>query len=219
MAVVIRKPQEKINFSELRAIGDVAETLKLPPHVLRFWETRFRQIKPVKRAGGRRFYQPGDIALLEAIRHLLYQEGYTIRGVQRILKDQGTDAVVAQVDQTRRLAAVEISSQTERHETALNADDPRQKSLDLPLPAPKEAIRQEPHIDVPTAAPMVEILSHEEGAASNAGTSGKQFPHSLARINVLYDNKPSLTAPQRVSLLEALAEIDECKRLLSLLLR
>lgn len=216
---MIRKPQEKINFSELRAIGDVAETLKLPPHVLRFWETRFRQIKPVKRAGGRRFYQPGDIALLEAIRHLLYQEGYTIRGVQRILKEQGIDAVVAQVDQTRRLAAVESASQTVQHETALNAGDPRQKSLDLPLPAPKETVRQEPHIDVPAAAPVVEILRDEEGAASNTGTFWIQPSSSSAPINILYDNKPCLTAPQRVALLEALTEIEECKRLLSLTLR
>ncbi len=78
-----------------RTIGEVAEELDLPQHVLRFWETKFSQIRPVKRAGGRRYYRPDDVQLLGAIRILLYSEGYTIRGVQRILKEQGVRAVVA----------------------------------------------------------------------------------------------------------------------------
>lgn len=78
-----------------RTISEVAETLDLPQHVLRFWETRFPQIKPLKRAGGRRFYRPGDIEILRAIKHLLYGEGYTIKGVQRLLKEQGVRAVAA----------------------------------------------------------------------------------------------------------------------------
>src|SRR5437764_9351800 len=72
-----------------RTISEVAEDLDLPQHVLRFWETRFTQIKPMKRGGGRRYYRPDDIDLLRGIRYLLYGEGYTIRGVQRILKDDG----------------------------------------------------------------------------------------------------------------------------------
>jgi DNA-binding transcriptional MerR regulator len=72
-----------------RTISEVAEELDLPQHVLRFWETRFTQIKPLKRGGGRRLYRSDDIDLLRGIRHLLYGEGYTIRGVQRILKEQG----------------------------------------------------------------------------------------------------------------------------------
>jgi DNA-binding transcriptional MerR regulator len=78
-----------------RTISEVAEDLDLPQHVLRFWETRFTQIKPLKRAGGRRFYRPDDIELLRAIRQLLYGEGYTIKGVQKILKEQGVAAVIA----------------------------------------------------------------------------------------------------------------------------
>jgi DNA-binding transcriptional MerR regulator len=76
-----------------RTISEVAEDLDLPQHVLRFWETRFPQIRPLKRAGGRRFYRPSDVLLLTAIRQLLYGEGYTIKGVQRLLKEQGTKAV------------------------------------------------------------------------------------------------------------------------------
>jgi DNA-binding transcriptional MerR regulator len=72
-----------------RTISEVADDLDLPQHVLRFWETRFPQIRPLKRGGGRRYYRPDDIELLRGIRHLLYSEGYTIRGVQRILKEQG----------------------------------------------------------------------------------------------------------------------------------
>jgi len=78
-----------------RTISEVAEDLDLPQHVLRFWETRFPQIKPLKRGGGRRYYRPDDVELLRGIRHLLYGEGYTIRGVQRILKEQGARFVVA----------------------------------------------------------------------------------------------------------------------------
>lgn len=78
-----------------RTISEVAEELDLPQHVLRFWETRFKQIKPMKRGGGRRYYRPEDVELLKGIRHLLYAEGYTIKGVQRILKEQGPRFVVA----------------------------------------------------------------------------------------------------------------------------
>jgi DNA-binding transcriptional MerR regulator len=72
-----------------RTISEVADELQVPQHVLRFWETRFSQIKPMKRGGGRRYYRPDDVDLLRGIRHLLYGEGYTIRGVQRILKEHG----------------------------------------------------------------------------------------------------------------------------------
>ena len=77
-----------------RTISEVAADLDLPQHVLRFWETRFAQIKPLKRGGGRRYYRPDDVDLLRGIRHLLYGEGYTIRGVQRILKEQGVRFVM-----------------------------------------------------------------------------------------------------------------------------
>ncbi|MHA1554543.1 MAG: MerR family transcriptional regulator [Alphaproteobacteria bacterium] len=76
-----------------RTISEVANALDLPQHVLRFWETRFKQIKPMKRGGGRRYYRPADVTLLRGIRRLLYGEGYTIRGVQRILKEQGIQFV------------------------------------------------------------------------------------------------------------------------------
>ncbi len=78
-----------------RTISEVAEDLGLPQHVLRFWETRFPQVKPLKRAGGRRFYRPEDVELLRAVKALLYDDGYTIKGVQRMLRDQGPKAIAA----------------------------------------------------------------------------------------------------------------------------
>lgn len=76
-----------------RTISEAAEELDVPQHVLRFWETRFTQIKPMKRAGGRRYYRPADVELLKGIRSLLYRDGYTIRGVQKILKEDGASYV------------------------------------------------------------------------------------------------------------------------------
>jgi len=72
-----------------RTISEVADGLDVPQHVLRFWESRFPQVKPIKRAGGRRFYRPEDIDLLRGIRSLLYSDGLTIKGVQKLLKDRG----------------------------------------------------------------------------------------------------------------------------------
>lgn len=78
-----------------RTISEVADDLDLPQHVLRFWETRFPQIKPLKRGGGRRYYRPEDVDLLKGIRHLLYDHGYTIKGVQKLLKTNGNKFVAA----------------------------------------------------------------------------------------------------------------------------
>jgi DNA-binding transcriptional MerR regulator len=76
-----------------RTISEVAEEVNVPQHVLRFWESRFAQIRPLKRGGGRRYYRPDDVDLLRGVRHLLYGEGYTIRGVQRILREEGISFV------------------------------------------------------------------------------------------------------------------------------
>jgi DNA-binding transcriptional MerR regulator len=83
-----------------RTISEVADDLDIPQHVLRFWETRFSQIRPMKRSGGRRYYRPDDVDLLRGIRRLLYGEGYTIRGVQRILKEHGIASVQRLADAT-----------------------------------------------------------------------------------------------------------------------
>jgi DNA-binding transcriptional MerR regulator len=77
-----------------RTISEVATELDVPQHVLRFWESKFSAIKPLKRGGGRRYYRPDDVDLLRGIRSLLYSDGLTIKGVQKILREQGTRAVI-----------------------------------------------------------------------------------------------------------------------------
>ena len=79
-----------------RTISEVAAELDVPQHVLRFWESRFPQVRPLKRGGGRRYYRPEDVLLLRRIRYLLYEDGYTIRGVQKLVRQKGAKAVVAE---------------------------------------------------------------------------------------------------------------------------
>ena len=111
-----------------RTISEVAEDLDLPQHVLRFWETRFTHIKPMKRGGGRRYYRPLDVDLLKGIRHLLYDQGYTIKGVQRLLRENGTQLFVAGRGGGDTAAAEAISQQKQasaRQEEALAAEQDR----------------------------------------------------------------------------------------------
>ena len=77
-----------------RTISEVSKDLSLPQHVLRFWETKFSQIKPIKRGGGRRYYRPEDVDLLNGIKNLLYNDGYTIRGVQKVIKENGSKNIL-----------------------------------------------------------------------------------------------------------------------------
>jgi DNA-binding transcriptional MerR regulator len=93
-----------------RTISEVAEEMDLPQHVLRFWETRFPQIKPLKRGGGRRYYRPDDVDLLRAVKQLLYGEGYTIKGVQKLLREQGTALVARGLVGRERVEATKAAA-------------------------------------------------------------------------------------------------------------
>jgi DNA-binding transcriptional MerR regulator len=86
------RPRAQKAPTAFRTISEVADDLQIPQHVLRFWETKFPQLKPLKRGGGRRYYRPEDIALLRRISDLLYTQGYTIKGVQRLLREGGLDS-------------------------------------------------------------------------------------------------------------------------------
>jgi DNA-binding transcriptional MerR regulator len=86
--------KSKKSATAFRTISEVAEDLDVPQHVLRFWETKFSQVRPLKRGGGRRYYRPEDVELIKTIHHLLYTEGYTIKGVQKLLKERGKSKVV-----------------------------------------------------------------------------------------------------------------------------
>src|ERR1700760_1882687 len=111
-----------------RTISEVADDLDIPQHVLRFWETRFAQIKPMKRSGGRRYYRPDDVDLLKGIRRLLYGEGYTIRGVQRILKEHGIKSVQSLADSS---AAVSFGAIEEAVGQSLTEGDGADFGVDL----------------------------------------------------------------------------------------
>jgi len=95
-APLTKRTRSKKSESAFRTISEVADELDVQQHVLRFWETKFSQVKPLKRGGGRRYYRPEDVELLKAIHNLLYTEGYTIKGVQKLLREQGKNAVVTQ---------------------------------------------------------------------------------------------------------------------------
>ena len=90
-----------------RTISEAADELDVPQHVLRFWETKFSQIRPMKRAGNRRYYRPEDVELLRVVRHHLYDDGYTIKGVQKLLKEQGVKATVQAWNEERASAPIE----------------------------------------------------------------------------------------------------------------
>ena len=109
------KPKKAPNA--FRTISEVADELHIPQHVLRFWETKFPQVKPLKRGGGRRYYRPDDIALLRRISDLLYIQGYTIKGVQRLLREGGgrlSDDIPPATEAERAAAAAERAIQAEQ---------------------------------------------------------------------------------------------------------
>ena len=91
-----------------RTISEVADEIDVPQHVLRFWESKFAQMKPVKRGGGRRYYRPEDVDLLRAIRKLLYEDKFTIKGAQKLLREQGVRKVVAAYMESEGAAVVPV---------------------------------------------------------------------------------------------------------------
>jgi len=151
-----------------RTISEVADTLDTPAHVLRFWESRFPQIKPVKRAGGRRYYRPADIALLTGIKRLLHDEGLTIRGVQKILRDQGVRHVAGLTDDSVSVeslitavdVAEDIAADTVDNDVPeagfIAIDDPEPEVAAAPAPGPARAPVEQsglPLFDQPFDAP------------------------------------------------------------------
>ena len=154
-----------------RTISEVAEDLDLPQHVLRFWETRFAQIKPLKRGGGRRYYRPDDIDLLRGIRHLLYGDGYTIRGVQQILREQG----VRHVQSIGRSAEADAPKPAPGFRSGLSEDRPAPREggmalIDL-LPSLRSA---RPAPELPR---VVEVpIPHRAAALPGADEEMPPFP-------------------------------------------
>lgn len=154
-----------------RTISEVSEELDVPQHVLRFWESRFAQIRPVKRAGGRRYYRPEDIDLLRGIRSLLYSDGYTIRGVQKILRDRGLRQVAeigrGEVEaDAPAILEVEIDASAETlDEVALEETGDEQVVAQAPAGEPTHARAAIAMLERAHAAPSVQsTLSPEQQA-------------------------------------------------------
>ena len=203
-----------------RTISEVAEDLDLPQHVLRFWETRFNQIKPMKRGGGRRYYRPEEVDLLRGIRLLLYSEGFTIRGVQRLLKEKGLGFVIA-VGQTgsmqtasaaerdasvpvpqRSAGAVRPQPRLEPARSDEGEDEYREENEDT-----GEAEVEASGIEVPPAprAPPVQSV-HARAAPMQQASPPQPAPEPPPR-------PPGLSRESRRLLESALADLVEAKRL------
>ena len=168
-----------------RTISEVAEQLDLPQHVLRFWETRFTQIKPMKRGGGRRYYRPQDVELIKGIRHMLYDQGYTIKGVQKLLRDNGVQFLVA--IGSGDMAAIEAIAQRRQAEAEAEQAPPQPQRVD-----------DEMLVGQPRVKPGRRLFGLARGEEEGPVQPGEG---KLSRDN-------------RALLQEALFDLLECKRLL-----
>ena len=138
-----------------RTISEVAGELDIPPHVLRFWESRFPQVRPLKRGGGRRYYRPEDVDLLRAIRGLLYNEGYTIRGVQKLLKENRVRSAVQLAQRVRAAADEEAAIELQRAlPAAAHAERRDERQGALPLLPPVATQGGQARLDPATIAEL-----------------------------------------------------------------
>lgn len=175
-----------------RTISEVAEDLDVPKHVLRFWETKFTQVKPMKRGGGRRYYRPEDVELLRGIRTLLHDEGYTIRGLQRVFRQYGVNYIK------------NYSQKTQSGE-----DSPRTAQA-LPDMAGEAAGHARKAALERAKAPAKASRRAQPGAGS---PRDRRAPSS--RRQDAPETASGITPTQRKALEELLAELEECRRLLS----
>lgn len=153
-----------------RTISEVSAELDVPQHVLRFWETRFTAIQPMKRGGGRRYYRPEDVLLLRSIRDRLYRDGFTIKGVQKLLAEKGADAFVAERESAPEDAAVAAApSAVEAREPGLPFDLPPSSAAHRSA-APKGGLSSAQRAEVEAAVRILETLKATlEGAVIGGG--------------------------------------------------
>ena len=178
-----------------RTISEVADDLDVPQHVLRFWETRFAQIKPMKRSGGRRYYRPDDVELLRGIRFLLYDKGFTIKGVQRILREEGI----------RRVQTVWRPDAAPPGETAGEIDDAGDET------PPHEAPRHEEPAGQGASPPPARLAARPPATQPAPAAS---TAHDV-RLPAVPGPRAFLDPERERALHAALAELVECRRLLS----
>ncbi|HMO07240.1 MAG TPA: MerR family transcriptional regulator [Paracoccaceae bacterium] len=177
-----------------RTISEVAEVLETPAHVLRFWESRFPQIRPVKRAGGRRYYRPSDVALLAGIRRLLHDEGMTIRGVQKVLREQGVRHVAGLAGDQDAVPDLDIDLDALLEDGAEDAADSaadaaaadaRDAAVDRPAavaaaPAEPEPAAREPAADAAPSVRRHRDRRHRPPPATTRPASARRWPPGCA---------------------------------------
>jgi DNA-binding transcriptional MerR regulator len=154
------KAKSKKAPTAFRTISEVADDLHIPQHVLRFWETKFTQVRPLKRGGGRRYYRPDDITLLRRISHLLYTQGYTIKGVQRLLREGGGRLA----DDIPPPLVEEHDAESEREAEAFTLVEPEPEEQRLPVEVPMATRLPLRFIPRPTAVPPVPSPAEQEAA-------------------------------------------------------
>src|ERR1700744_4240319 len=143
-----------------RTISEVADDLHIPQHVLRFWETKFPQVRPLKRGGGRRYYRPDDITLLRRISHLLYTQGYTIKGVQRLLREGGGRLA----DDIPPPLVEEHAAEGDREPEEFQLAEPEPEQRTLPMDVPVATRLPLRFIPRPTAVPPAPSPAEREAA-------------------------------------------------------
>jgi DNA-binding transcriptional MerR regulator len=224
-----------------RTISEVADELGLPQHVLRFWESRFPHIRPMKRGGGRRYYRPEDVDLLRGIRHLLYGDGYTIRGVQRILREQGVRTVQSvgqghavnlpvlprdeapeddEVEGARgifkflpRFSGGPAQVEAEEEEEEREAAEPGGEEPALPEDVPEER----PNLDAksPPVSPAAREPTAEQASVPQASAAQGSAPQvAQATLPLVAPPSKSVRPEDLERLRRALVELEACRRLL-----
>ena len=176
-----------------RTISEVAEDLNVPKHVLRFWETKFTHVKPMKRGGGRRYYRPEDVELLRGIRALLHDEGYTIRGLQRVFREHGVNYIK---NYPRGAEPADAAAGGEGGGVP-----------DFAGEAAEHARR--------AALQRAKALAGGAAPASGAKSPARPSSAKVAGGAVAPVSPPALSRDQRAALERALAELEDCRRLLA----
>jgi len=192
-----------------RTISEVADDLDLPQHVLRFWETRFAQIKPLKRGGGRRYYRPDDIDLLRGIRHLLYGEGYTIKGVQRILREQGQRFVIG----AGRGEIDGLAMAAQRSASAAAGDDDAGQDEAASLDAMDDLVEADLGED-DDGDDDLGIMPRVDMPEPKAATSRRLVEGLVSAVRPGGNGRHDLAGDDLHKLQATLSELLECKRLL-----
>jgi DNA-binding transcriptional MerR regulator len=167
-----------------RTISEVADEIDVPQHVLRFWESRFTQIRPMKRGGGRRFYRPEDVDLLRGVRHLLYGEGYTIRGVQRILREQGVTFVQEVWHAGAELPPESEQDRAEDDEAAAPAGERSEPDLSV-FSLPPARVRQPVKGHPPAERQGPKLAPAAEAAPKPSGLAGEDRRKLQTALNEL----------------------------------